>query len=65
VDKSKFYDERSRDDHLDNCVAKFVQDMRRREPRLYTVAKRPADGDERYREGWDKDEGFIGTGQEY
>jgi hypothetical protein len=65
LNRNKSYEERSRDDHLANCIAKYVRHKRRKEPRLYKVAKRPVDGDEKYRDGWDVDEGFVGTGQEY
>jgi len=27
--------------------------------------KKPAGSDKRYRAGWDRDEGFVGTGREY
>ena len=65
LDKSKGYEERSREGHLAGCKAKYVREKRRKESKLCKIAEKPADGNEKYRDGWDVDAGFVGTGQEY
>jgi hypothetical protein len=51
--------------HLQDCEAPYIK-IRRSDPRFETIAKPDwrAEGS-KYREGWDVDEGYVGTGREY
>lgn len=62
------YDHRTRISHLASCKAKYVREKRKKDKKLCKSVEKPQPGDadfENYREGWDVDEGFIGTGKEY
>lgn len=59
---SEDYAARAANQHLTTCTAPTV--LTARQNRGTRGATMPAYGDSRYRPGWDRDEGFIGTGEE-
>jgi hypothetical protein len=63
MDKSVVYSTRAQTLHTIACNAPVVRSKRGLAG--FKSVPKPGPGDGRYRSGWDKDEGFIGTGEEY
>jgi len=64
MNTSALYSDRAKTQHTAACTAPVVV-AKKGTSGYKSVSKPVGDGGSRYRAGWDRDEGFIGTGQEY
>ncbi|KAF7512029.1 hypothetical protein GJ744_002742 [Endocarpon pusillum] len=63
LDNSVSYEQRARSQHLSSCTAPYV--VSKKGQAGFSSTGMPSVSDGRYREGWNQDPGFIGTGEEY